>query len=133
VQARPETVASCRPPGQIEECRLEVKEPVFATGRAVGTRIASGRARVVTDVAQLGQFQPGEVLMADATMADWGTVTKIAAAGVTNRGGRTCQAAIVAHELSIPAVVGDDRLPRRLTLPLEMRRDEAGARRPSPT
>jgi pyruvate,water dikinase len=108
VQARPETVASRKPLGQVEECRLQEEGPVRVAGRAVGTRIASGRARVVTDIAQLGQFQPGEVLVADTTMPDWGTVMKVAAAVVTNRGGRTCHAAIVARELGIPAVVGCD-------------------------
>src|SRR6185369_3034566 len=73
-----------------------------------------GRARVVTDVGQLGIFQPGEVLVADTTMPDWGTVMKIAAAVVTNRGGRTCHAAIVARELGIPAVVGCDSATRTL-------------------
>jgi pyruvate, water dikinase len=106
VQARPETVASQRPPGLVDEFRLSGKGPVRVTGRAVGGRIASGKARVITDIAQLGQFQPGEILVADTTMPDWGTVMKIAAALVTNRGGRTCHAAIVARELGIPAVVG---------------------------
>jgi pyruvate,water dikinase len=109
VQARPETVASQKPVGRIDEYRLAAKGTVCATGRAVGERIASGKARVVSDVAQLGEFQPGEVLVADATMPDWGTVMKIAAAVVTNRGGRTCHAAIVARELGIPAVVGCER------------------------
>jgi pyruvate,water dikinase len=109
VQARPETVASQKPVGRIDEYRLAVKGAVCATGRAVGERIASGKARVVSDVAQLGEFQPGEVLVADTTMPDWGTVMKIAAAVVTNRGGRTCHAAIVARELGIPAVVGCER------------------------
>jgi pyruvate,water dikinase len=106
VQARPETVASRKPLGRFDEYRLEGKGPVLARGRAVGGRIASGRARVVTDVGELNRFQPGEVLVADTTMPDWGTVMKIAAAVVTNRGGRTCHAAIVAREMGIPAVVG---------------------------
>ncbi len=106
VQARPETVASRKPLGSFDEYRLEGKGPVLARGRAVGGRIASGRARVVNDVSELNQFQPGEVLVADTTMPDWGTVMKIAAAVVTNRGGRTCHAAIVAREMGIPAVVG---------------------------
>lgn len=106
VQARPETVASRRPVGQVEEYRIEAGGKPVASGRAVGGRIASGRARVVTDVSQLDQFQPGEILVADTTMPDWGTVMKAAAALVTNRGGRTCHAAIVARELGIPAVVG---------------------------
>jgi pyruvate,water dikinase len=106
VQARPETVASRRAPGRLDEFRLGRKGTVLARGRAVGGKIAAGRARVVTDVAQLDAFRPGEVLVADTTAPDWGTVMKSAAAVVTNRGGRTCHAAIVARELGIPAVVG---------------------------
>lgn len=108
VQARPETVASRKPLGTIEEYRLSATEKAIITGRAVGGKIASGRARVISDVAELNQFQPGEILVADTTMPDWGTVMKIAAAVVTNRGGRTCHAAIVAREMGIPAVVGCD-------------------------
>ncbi|MDP3844229.1 MAG: phosphoenolpyruvate synthase [Oxalobacteraceae bacterium] len=108
VQARPETVASQKSLHTFDEYRLERKGETRASGRAVGGKIASGTARVITDVAQLNQFQAGEVLVADTTMPDWGTVMKIAAAVVTNRGGRTCHAAIVARELGIPAVVGCD-------------------------
>lgn len=114
VQARPETVASQRPLGLLDEYRLETKGEVRATGRAVGGRIATGRVRVVSDVSHLGEFRPGEVLVADTTMPDWGTVMKGAAAVVTNRGGRTCHAAIVARELGIPAVVGCDDATTRL-------------------
>jgi pyruvate,water dikinase len=106
VQARPETVASRKPLGTLDEYRLAGKGSVKVRGRAVGGRIASGPARVIGDVGELNQFQPGEVLVADTTMPDWGTVMKIAAAVVTNRGGRTCHAAIVAREMGIPAVVG---------------------------
>ncbi len=106
VQARPETVASRRPVGQFEDYRLDGSGPVLVRGRAVGEAIAQGRARVVADITELGSFQPGEVLVADTTMPDWGTVMKRAGAVVTNRGGRTCHAAIVARELGIPAVVG---------------------------
>jgi pyruvate,water dikinase len=106
VQARPETVASRRPLQEIDEYRLGARPEPLVTGRAVGSRIAAGRARVITDTADLSQFKPGEVLVADATMPDWGTVMKQAAGLVTDRGGRTCHAAIVARELGIPAVVG---------------------------
>ena len=106
VQARPETVASRKPLGMLEEHRLDAKGKRCVSGRAVGGKIASGRARVISEVSELNQFQPGEVLVADTTMPDWGTVMKIAAAVVTNRGGRTCHAAIVAREMGIPAVVG---------------------------
>ncbi|WP_292936305.1 phosphoenolpyruvate synthase [Noviherbaspirillum sp.] len=108
VQARPETVASRKTAGMLEEYVLEGKGPVRAQGRAVGGKVASGVARVITDVSQLNQFRPGEVLVADTTTPDWGTVMKTAAAVVTNRGGRTCHAAIVAREIGIPAVVGCD-------------------------
>jgi pyruvate,water dikinase len=114
VQARPETVASRRPVGRLDEVRLGARGTVLASGRAVGSRIATGPARVVHDVSELGAFQPGEVLVADTTLPDWGTVMKTAAALVTNRGGRTCHAAIVARELGIPAVVGCEDATARL-------------------
>lgn len=109
VQARPETVASQNTGLFIDEYRLGERGKPLVTGRAVGGKVASGRARVITQVTELNQFKPGEVLVADTTMPDWGTVMKIAAAVVTNRGGRTCHAAIVARELGIPAVVGCDQ------------------------
>ncbi len=108
VQARPETVASQKAANVLEEYELQGKGEVRVTGRAVGGKVATGTARVITDVAQLDRFQPGEVLVADTTTPDWGTVMKTAAAIVTNRGGRTCHAAIVARELGVPAVVGCD-------------------------
>ena len=114
VQARPETVASQRQPGLIDEYTLGAHGKPLVTGRAVGGKVATGRARVITDVARLNEFQPGDVLVADTTMPDWGTVMKIASAVVTNRGGRTCHAAIVARELGIPAVVGCDDATTRL-------------------
>jgi pyruvate, water dikinase len=108
VQARPETVASQRSGTMLEEFTLGTKGKVIASGRAVGARVASGKARVIADISELSQFRSGEVLVADTTMPDWGTVMKSAAALITNRGGRTCHAAIVARELGIPAVVGCD-------------------------
>jgi pyruvate,water dikinase len=108
VQARPETVAARKSLQQVDEYRLTGHGKPLVTGRAVGARIATGVARVVTHVAELSEFQTGEVLVADTTMPDWGTVMKKAAAVVTNRGGRTCHAAIVAREFGIPAVVGCD-------------------------
>jgi pyruvate,water dikinase len=109
VQARPETVASRGSALEMESFVPEGKGRVLATGRAVGARIASGPARVVTDAHHLSAFRPGEVLVADTTTPDWEPVMKTAAAIVTNRGGRTCHAAIVARELGIPAVVGAER------------------------
>lgn len=114
VQARPETVASRKSAGMLEEYILDNKGELRVRGRAVGGKVASGTARVITDVAQLNQFRPGEVLVADTTTPDWGTVMKTAAAVVTNRGGRTCHAAIVAREIGIPAVVGCDDATERI-------------------
>lgn len=108
VQARPETVASQRQALHLEQYHLQGQGDLLITGRAVGSKIASGKARVIADVAHLSEFQPGEVLVADITTPDWGPVMKTAAAVITNRGGRTCHAAIVARELGIPAVVGTD-------------------------
>ena len=106
VQARPETVISQRTGLKIEEYAIKGKGEVLVSGRSVGTRIATGRARVVSDVSKLSEFQSGEVLVAEITTPDWGPVMKNASAIVTNRGGRTCHAAIVARELGVPAVVG---------------------------
>ncbi|OYV75679.1 MAG: phosphoenolpyruvate synthase [Chromatiales bacterium 21-64-14] len=106
VQARPETVASQRKGDVLETYVLKERDEVLVTGRAVGARIAAGAVRAITDVAHLSRFRPGEVLVADTTTPDWEPVMKAAAAIVTNRGGRTCHAAIIARELGIPAVVG---------------------------
>ncbi len=108
VQARPETVASRRDRNSLETYRIESRGPVRIEGRAVGTKIAVGRARVIGNLSELSQFVPGEILVADSTSPDWGTVMKSSAGVVTNRGGRTCHAAIVARELGIPAIVGAD-------------------------
>ncbi len=106
VQARPETVASQRKVTTLESYVLAAKGEALVQGRAVGEKIASGKARIIRDAAQLPEFQPGEVLIADITTPDWEPVMKTAAAIVTNRGGRTCHAAIIARELGIPALVG---------------------------
>ncbi len=109
VQARPETVASRKNRNIIEEYRVKTHGAVKVEGRAVGAKIASGKARVIEHTSELSKFVPGEILVADTTSPDWGTVMKSAAGIVTNRGGRTCHAAIVARELGIPAIVGTDR------------------------
>jgi pyruvate,water dikinase len=114
VQARPETVASQADRTKLEEYSLTQPGRVVTTGRAVGAKIASGKARVIAHPTDLAGFQPGEVLVADTTSPDWGTVMKTAAAIVTNRGGRTCHAAIVARELGIPAIVGTDSATRTI-------------------
>jgi pyruvate,water dikinase len=108
VQARPETAASQRSADTIETYVLEGKGGVRAQGRSVGEKIAAGAVRRVASAAQLPEFRPGEVLVADTTTPDWEPVMKTASAIVTNRGGRTCHAAIVARELGIAAVVGAD-------------------------
>jgi pyruvate,water dikinase len=105
LQARPETVISQK--GQhVERYQLTGKGTVLVTGRAVGQRIGSGIVRVVTSIEQMNDVMPGDVLVADMTDPDWEPVMKKAAAIVTNRGGRTCHAAIIARELGIPAIVG---------------------------
>ncbi|HUX81964.1 MAG TPA: phosphoenolpyruvate synthase [Halothiobacillus sp.] len=106
VQARPETVASQRRVTMLESHVLDGKGEVLITGRSVGEKIAAGGANVVAGVEHLADFKPGEILIADITTPDWEPVMKIASAIVTNRGGRTCHAAIIARELGIPAVVG---------------------------
>jgi pyruvate,water dikinase len=106
IQARPETVASRRAPTALETYSLKGSSPVLATGRAVGEKIAAGPVRGIDGPHQLADFQPGEVLVAQSTSPDSEPVMKIAAAIVTERGGRTCHAAIVARELGVPAVVG---------------------------
>jgi len=106
VQARPETVASQRRVTTLESYALKGSGEVLVEGRSVGEKIASGRAHVIDNLARLSEFRPGEVLVADTTTPDWEPVMKTAAAIVTNRGGRTCHAAIIARELGVPAVVG---------------------------
>ncbi|HVO05244.1 MAG TPA: phosphoenolpyruvate synthase [Burkholderiaceae bacterium] len=114
VQARPETSASQRAINTIEEFVLEGTAAVRVQGRSVGERIATGNVRRIANASQLHRFKPGEVLVADTTTPDWEPVMKTAAAIVTNRGGRTCHAAIVARELGIPAVVGADDASEKL-------------------
>ncbi|MDH3354197.1 MAG: phosphoenolpyruvate synthase [Chromatiales bacterium] len=106
VQARPETVKSRENKNVIERYQLNEKSDVRCEGRAIGGRIGSGRARVINDISQMDKVQAGDVLVTDMTDPDWEPVMKRAAAIVTNRGGRTCHAAIIARELGIPAVVG---------------------------
>ncbi len=108
LQARPETVHSRRNLGDIETYRLTSKDGVapLVTGRSIGSRIAQGRIRVIHSVHELHLFQAGEILVADRTDPDWEPSMKKAAAIVTNRGGRTCHAAIISRELGVPAVVG---------------------------
>jgi pyruvate,water dikinase len=106
VQARPETVKSRVRATQIERYNLSERGPVICEGRAIGQKIGSGKARIVRTLAEMEKVQPGDVLVADMTDPDWEPIMKRAAAIVTNRGGRTCHAAIIARELGVPAVVG---------------------------
>ncbi len=106
VQARPETVASRHAVTTIDSYVLDGRGNVLVEGRSVGEKIAAGKARIITSLGQLAEFKPGEILVADTTTPDWEPVMKTAAAIVTNRGGRTCHAAIIARELGVPAVVG---------------------------
>ncbi|HUE48249.1 MAG TPA: phosphoenolpyruvate synthase, partial [Steroidobacteraceae bacterium] len=105
LQARPETVQS-RAGRTIQRYALKGRSRVLATGRSIGQRIGAGAARVIRDASEMARVQNGDVLVADMTDPDWEPVMKRAAAIVTNRGGRTCHAAIIARELGIPAVVG---------------------------
>ncbi|MGO9656197.1 phosphoenolpyruvate synthase [Mycobacterium sp.] len=106
VQARPETVASQHSATALETYLLEGRGEILAEGRSVGEGIASGVARRIENPKHLSEFKPGEVLVADTTTPDWEPIMKTAAAIITNRGGRTCHASIIARELGIPAVVG---------------------------
>jgi pyruvate,water dikinase len=106
IQARPETVVSRRAPTALETYSIKATTPALVSGRAVGEKVAVGRTRVIAEPRELATFQPGEVLVAESTSPDWEPVMKMAAAIVTERGGRTCHAAIVARELGVPAVVG---------------------------
>ena len=112
LQARPETVQSQSTEPVINSYKLDQSEnnhataKILTTGKSIGSKIAQGKARVILEAAFMHELQPGEVLVTDITDPDWEPIMKIASAIVTNRGGRTCHAAIVARELGIPAVVG---------------------------
>lgn len=105
LQARPETVQS-RSGKTIERFTLKGKGDILSTGRSIGHKIGQGTAKVINNVSEMNRIQPGDVLISDMTDPDWEPVMKRASAIVTNRGGRTCHAAIIARELGIPAVVG---------------------------
>ncbi len=105
VQARPETVQS-QDKNVTEQFILKQQSEILVTGRAIGRKIGQGKVRVLTSLDQMDKFQPGDVLLTDMTDPDWEPIMKRASAIITNRGGRTCHAAIIARELGIPAVVG---------------------------
>ncbi len=106
VQARPETVRSREDVQLIERYHLKTKGDVISEGRAIGHKIGSGVAKVLASIEDMDQIEPGDVLVTDMTDPDWEPIMKRASAIVTNRGGRTCHAAIIARELGVPAVVG---------------------------
>ncbi len=114
VQARPETVHSSRDPRQLKEYELSQRGEPLAQGEAIGARIATGVARILHSPQQAGALQPGEIVVTDITSPDWDPVLKTAGAIVTNQGGRTSHASIVARELGVPAVVGTGNATQRI-------------------
>ncbi len=109
VQARPETVHATKQQKYYEIYKLKGEGKVICTGKAVGSKIGQGKARVILKLEEIADFQPGEVLVTDMTDPDWEPIMKKAAAIVTDRGGRTCHAAIVSRELGIPCIVGTEK------------------------
>ncbi len=109
VQARPETVISQKDNNILEEYILKQKSKIIVEGGSVGSKIGAGKANIIKDVSGIHGFRKGEVLVTDMTDPDWEPIMKIAAAIVTNRGGRTCHAAIVSRELGIPCIVGTNK------------------------
>jgi pyruvate,water dikinase len=114
LQARPETVKSRQSGGNVQRYKLDKRGPLLIEGRAIGQKIGAGAVRVLSSIEAMHEFVPGEVLVADMTDPDWEPIMKRASAIVTNRGGRTCHAAIIARELGIPAVVGTGSATREL-------------------
>jgi pyruvate,water dikinase len=114
VQARPETVHSQQKTKTIETYVLKDTAPVILTGQAVGSKIGKGVAHIIKDSAHIGEFREGEVLVTTMTDPDWEPIMKIAAAIVTNKGGRTCHAAIISRELGIPCVIGTEDATERI-------------------
>ena len=106
LQARPETVKSRQSGSTLQRFVIKARGPVLSEGRAIGQKVGSGAVRKMTSLDTMHEFKPGEILVADMTDPDWEPIMKRASAIVTNRGGRTCHAAIIARELGIPAVVG---------------------------
>jgi len=115
LQARPETVASRTNENTMERYSLKESGKVIIEGRAIGGKIGSGKVRLVAGIEEMDQVQQGDILVTDMTDPDWEPVMKLCSAIVTNRGGRTCHAAIIARELGIPAVVGCENATKTLT------------------
>ena len=114
IQARPETVQSMKDVNVLEEYKIEKRGRVIITGQSVGSRIGSGVANRIMEIKDISKFKPGEVLVTDMTDPDWEPIMKIASAIVTDKGGRTCHAAIVSRELGIPCVVGTERVSQKI-------------------
>ena len=114
VQARPETVQSQRNVNILEEYVLKEKGKILSKGQSVGSRIGSGKVRVIKNVSGIHDFKKGEVLVTEMTDPDWEPIMKIASAIVTDKGGRTCHAAIISRELGIPCLVGTDDATKKL-------------------
>jgi len=108
IQARPETVQSMRDVNVLEKYKLERRGKVMVSGQSVGSKIGAGKANRIMDIKDIKKFKPGEVLVTDMTDPDWEPIMKIAAAIVTDKGGRTCHAAIISREMGIPCVVGTE-------------------------
>jgi len=115
VQARPETVHSQQKEKTMETYVLKGTGEVLLTGQAVGSKIGQGTAHIIEDSAQIGEFTKGEVLVTTMTDPDWEPIMKIASAIVTNKGGRTCHAAIISRELGIPCIIGTEKATTTLT------------------
>ncbi|UCE14873.1 MAG: phosphoenolpyruvate synthase [Candidatus Heimdallarchaeota archaeon] len=120
VQARPETVHSQKATNVIETFVLAEKGKILVTGQAVGSKIGQGKVNVIEKSSRIHEFKKGEVLVTDMTDPDWEPIMKIASAIVTNRGGRTCHAAIVSRELGIPAVIGTENATKVLKDDMEV-------------
>ena len=127
VQARPETIHADRDYTKVREYRLKAKGHALVRGISVGTKIATGRVRVILDTKDIGRFKPGEVLVTSITDPDWEPIMKIASAIVTDRGGRTSHAAIVSREIGIPAVVGSQTATETLKTGQEVTVDTTGS------
>ncbi len=115
VQARPETVRSRESANVMEQFQLQETATVICEGRSIGHKIGSGQAKILASLEEMDQIQPGDVLVTDMTDPDWEPIMKRASAIVTNRGGRTCHAAIIAREMGIPAVVGCGNATSKIT------------------
>lgn len=114
IQARPETIHSTRDYNIIEEYKMEKKGRIIARGKSVGYKVGAGIANRIMSAKEIGKFKPGEVLVTEMTDPDWQPIMKIASAIVTDKGGRTCHAAIVSRELGIPCVVGTNDASKKI-------------------